>query len=233
MTNIHLTLPRLAVLASLVAAPLPAVAQPEQRPPAISVTGEATINQAPDLAVLQAGVTSQARTARDAMSSSARLMAAVLIALKDAGVSEKDIQTSELRLDPIRDPHKNPSTIIAVEATSLVTVHVREVGKSAEVLDRMISAGANVATGIGFVVSEPSKLLDQARAEAVADARRKAEIYAKAAGVSVGRPLSISEGYISRARAQTMARREAVALPIQAGEEKIGINVSVSFEMVR
>jgi len=89
-------------------------------------------------------------------------------------------------------------------------------------------------TGINFDISEPSKLLDQARVEALADARRKAEIYAKAAGVTLGRPLSISEGYISRPRAADyLARSAPASMPIQAGEEKIGINVSVAYELLR
>lgn len=225
---------RLGLVAVLLAAPLSAYAQSsEQRPPAVSVTGEATITKTPDVAVLQAGVTSQAKNARDAMAASAKLMTTVLAALKDSGVAETDIQTSRLQLHPIREPNKNPAVIIAVEATSLLTVRLRDVNKSADILDKMIGAGANLVTGIHFEVSETSKLLDQARVEAIADARRKAEIYAKAAGVALGRPLSISEGHVSRPITPRLAMREAAAMPIQAGEEKIGITVSVSYELLR
>jgi uncharacterized protein YggE len=222
---------RLGLLAVLLALPLSAQAQSEQKLPSVSVTGEASISKAPDLAILAAGVSSQARTARDAMSASANQMKAVLAALKEGGVAENDIQTSRLQLQPIHEHNKNPPAIVAVEASSLLTVRLRDVSKSADVLDKMISAGANVVTGISFDVSESSKLLDQARSEAIADARRKAEIYAKAAGVSLGRPLSISEGYISR---PNIAMRAApAAMPIQAGEEKIGITVQVSYELLR
>ncbi len=224
---------RLGLLAAVLAAPLPAQAQSEQKLPSVSVTGEATISKAPDIAVLQAGVTGQAKTARDAMSASAKSMAAVLVALKDAGIAENDIQTSRLSLRPIREPNRNPATIIAVEASSQLTVRLRDITKSADVLDRMIGAGANLVTGIHFEVSETSKLLDQARAEAVADAKRKAEIYAKAAGVSLGRPLSISEGHVARPMSPRLAMREAAAMPIQPGEEKIGITVQVSYELLR
>jgi uncharacterized protein YggE len=224
---------RLGLVAAVLAAPLPALAQSELKPPSVSVTGEASISKAPDIAVLQAGVVSQAKTARDAMSASAKLMAAVLLALKEGGVAENDIQTSRLSLQPIREPNKNPASIIAVEASSLVTVRLRDVGKSAEVLDKMITAGANLVSGISFEISEPSKLLDQARAEAIADAKRKAEIYAKAAGVSLGRPLSISEGHVARPMADRLAMRTSAAMPIQPGEEKIEISVQVSYELVR
>ncbi len=233
-TMTYSSLIRLGLLAALLAIPLSAQAQSEQKPPSVSVTGEASISKAPDIAILRAGVTSQARTARDAMSASARLMTAVLASLKDNSIAESDIQTSRLSLQPIREQNKNPANIVAVEASSLLTVRLRDVNKSADVLDKMISAGANIVAGISFDISEPSKLLDQARVEAIADARRKAEIYAKAAGISLGRPLSISEGYISRPRMQDYAMRAApAAMPIQAGEEKIGITVSVAYELVR
>ena len=234
MTMTQSLLFRLGFLAVLLTLPLSAQAQSEQRTPSVSVTGEASISKAPDIAVLQAGVTSQAKTARDAMSASAKLMTAVLASLKESGIAENDIQTSRISLMPIREQNKNPANIVAVEASSLLTVRLRDINKSADVLDKMITAGANLVTGISFDVSEPSKLLDQARAEAIADARRKAEIYATAAGVSLGRPLSISEGYVSRPKMQEYAMRAApAAMPIQAGEEKIGISVQVSYEFLK
>ena len=227
---------RVGLVAVVLAAPLPALAQSEQKLPSVSVTGEASIRKAPDIAILRAGVTSQAKTAREAMTASAKLMTAVLASLKGNGIAESDIQTSRLSVHPIREPNKNPANIIAVEASSQITVRVRDINKSADVLDGMISAGANLATGINFEVSDASKYLDEARTEAITDAKRKAEIYAKAAGVSLGRPLSISEGYISRPRTQDFAIRAtapAAAMPIQPGEEKIGISVSVSYELLR
>jgi uncharacterized protein YggE len=234
MITTHSLLFRLGLLAALFILPVSAQAQSEQKLPSVSVTGEASISKAPDLAILQAGVSSQAKTARDAMSASAKLMTAVLASLKDSGIAENDIQTSRISLQPIREHNKNPANIVAVEASSLLTVRLRDISKSADVLDKMISAGANLVTGINFEISEPSKLLDQARGEAIADARRKAEIYAKAAGVSLGRPLSISEGHIARPKMQDYAMRAApAAMPIQAGEEKIELTVQVSFELVR
>jgi uncharacterized protein len=222
---------RLGLAAVFLAVSLPAHAQTEQKLPSVSVTGEATVSSAPDIAILQAGVSSQAKNARDAMAASGKQMAAVLAALKESGIAEKDIQTSRLRLEPVREQNKNPAAIIAVEGTILLSVRIREVGKSADILDKMIGAGANLVTGINFEVSEASKLLDQARVEAISDAKRKAEIYAKAAGVALGRPLSISEGYISRPKHQAMAMR--AAMPVAAGEETIGITVSVAYELLR
>jgi uncharacterized protein YggE len=236
MTMTPFSMLRLALVAIIFAGPLSAQAQSEQRPPAVTVTGEASISAVPDIAILRAGVTSQAKTAREAMTASARLMTAVLAALKESGVAENDMQTSRLRISLIRESNKSPSAIVAAEASSSLIVRVRDINKSADVLDKMIGAGANLVSGIDFAVSDASKLLDQARVEAVADARRKAEIYAKAAGVSLGRPLSISEDFSSGPRIQMAPRAAApaaMAMPIQAGEEKIGLTVSVSYELLR
>jgi uncharacterized protein YggE len=223
-----------ALLAAAFAAPATAQ-RAEPRVPAVSVTGEATVSQAPDLAILQAGVTSQEKTARQAMTASGQLMKAVLAALKQAGIADADIQTSRLRLEPIREQRRgnNPAAIIAVEASSLITVQMRDVEKAADILDRMISAGANLVTGISFTISAPSKLLDQARVEAMTDARQKAEIYAKAAGLTLGPAISIAESYIARPVRPMMAREAAVAMPVAAGEEKLTLTVNVSYELLR
>ncbi len=222
------------IAAVAAAAPDAAPAQPaDPRPPSVTVAGEATAASAPDLAVIQAGVSAQGKTAREAMLGGGRLLTAVLSALKDSGIAESDIQTSRLRLNPIRDPNRSGvAPIIAVESTTLITVQVRDVSKAADTLDRMVSAGANIVTGIGFTLSDASKLLDKAREEAFADARRKAEIYARAAGLKLGPALSIAEGYVVRPMARNLAAREA-AMPIAAGEEQLQMSVNVSFELLR
>ncbi len=113
-----------------------------------------------------------------------------------------------------------------------MTVRLHDVGKVASTIDTMVGAGANDIGGIGFSVSNASKLLDDARAQAVADARRKAEIYAKAAGVTLGAPLDISEegapGPILF-RAKAAVGGMATSVPVAQGEETLHINVSVSW----
>ena len=139
-------------------------------------------------------MTSDAKTAREASDSNNAAMGKVLLALKGAGIDEKDIQTSRLSLQPQYAPNRPmPSPITGYRASNRVTVRLRDVSKVATMIDTLVSAGANDIGGINFMVSQASKLLDDAREQAVADARRKAEIYAKAAGVSLGAPLSISE----------------------------------------
>jgi uncharacterized protein YggE len=200
-------------------------------PAAISVTGEATVSVPPDLAEIDGGVTSEAKTAREASEANNAAMGKVLQALKGAGIEQKDIQTSRLSLQPQSAPNRSgPSAIAGYRASNRVTVRVRDVTKVAGVIDTLVGAGANEIGGIHFVVSQASKLLDEARERAVADARRKAEIYARAAGVTLGAPLGISEeGNSAPAPYRRMAAGMAASAPVAQGEETLQVTVSVSW----
>jgi uncharacterized protein YggE len=222
----------LAVLtaASFVA---PALAQTAP-PPAISVTGEATVSATPDLAQIDGGVTSEAKTAREASEANNAAMSKVLSALKGAGIDEKDYQTSRLSLQPqFASNYKSSdraSGIVSFRASNRVTVKVRDVTKVANVIDVLVGAGANEVGGINFTVTQASKALDEARGKAVADARRKAEIYAKAAGVTLGEPISISEegAAVPQFRSK-MAAPMAVGAPVAPGEETLSVTVGVTW----
>jgi uncharacterized protein len=221
-------------VAALLSAPALAQTAPaETAPPAvISVTGEATVSVAPDQAQIEGGVTTEAKTAREASDANNAAMGKVLLALKGAGIDEKDFQTSRLSLQPQSAPNRTGSaTIVSYRASNHVTVRLREVGKLASLLDTMVAAGANDIGDISFTVSNASKLLDEARERAVADARRKAEIYARAAGVTLGAPLSISEeGAPSPMSFRKMtAGMPASPAPIAQGEETLAVTVGVSW----
>ena len=217
-----------AVAAALLTAPALAQVIP---PAAISVTGEATVSVPPDLAEIDGGVTSEAKTAREASEANNAAMGKVLQALKGAGIEEKDIRTARLSLQPQSAPNRSgPSAIAGYRASNRVTVRVRDVTKVANVIDTLVGAGANEIGGINFVVSQASKLLDEARERAVADARRKAEIYARAAGVTLGAPLSISEeGNSAPVPYRRMAAGMAASAPVAQGEETLAVTVSVSW----
>jgi uncharacterized protein len=208
----------------------PALAQVP--PPAISVSGEATVSVAPDQAQIDAGVTSEAKTAREASEANNAAMGKVLLALKGAGIEEKDYQTSRLSLQPQYAPNRTgPSALTGYRAGNRVSIKLRDVTKVANVIDTLVGAGANEIGGIHFVVSQASKLLDEAREKAVADARRKAEIYAKAAGVTLGEPLGIAEegsapGPLFRGK---VAAPMAITAPVAPGEETLSVTVSVSW----
>jgi uncharacterized protein len=222
------------VAAALLAAPALAETAPADTAPAvISVTGEATVSVAPDLARIDGGVTTEAKTAREASDANNAAMGKVLLALKGAGIEEKDFQTSRLSLQAQSAPSRNgpgPSTIVGYRASNRVTIRLHDVTKVASVIDTLVAAGANDLGGINFSVSNASKLLDDAREQAVADARRKAEIYAKAAGVALGVPLSISEGGAPGPMPfRKMAAPMAAAAPVAPGEETLAVTVNVSW----
>jgi uncharacterized protein YggE len=203
-------------------------------PPTISVTGEATVSATPDVARIEAGVTTDAKTAHDASSTNNDAMGKVLLALKGAGIPEKDYQTSQVSLQPQYSSNSQsrpgPNVLTGYRATNRVTIKVRDILKVAGVIDAVVGAGANDLGGISFTVSNASKLLDDARSQAIADARRKAEIYAKAAGVTLGAPVSISEeGTPALVMYRRAAAPMAASAPIAPGEETLRVAVSVSW----
>ncbi|MBR0716991.1 SIMPL domain-containing protein [Bradyrhizobium liaoningense] len=230
-----------ATIASLCAAVFVAVlaaapARADDFPAAISVSGEATVSAAPDLAHIDAGVATDAKTAKEASDANNAAMGKVLLALKGAGIDEKDYQTSRLSLQPQYATSSKVSEvqrgIVSFRASNRVTVRIRDVTKVASVIDTLVTSGANDVGNISFEVTQASKLLDGAREQALADARRKAEIYAKAAGVTLGAPLAITEGggavpmFKGRMTAAPMA---AAPVPIAPGEETLSVSVNVSW----
>jgi uncharacterized protein len=222
--------PVLAIAATLLAAPVLA----QTPPPAISVTGEATVSVPPDEARIDAGMTSDARTAREAAEANNAAMGRVLLALKGAGIEEKDYQTSRLSLQPQYATSSKVSEragIVGFRASNRVTVKIRDVAKVANVIDVLVGAGANEIGGIAFTVTQASKALDEARDKAIADARRKAEIYARAAGVALGEPISVSEEGAPAPlfRGRMAAPMAAGATPVAQGEETLSVTVSVSW----
>jgi len=197
----------------------------------VTVTGEATVAVAPDSAMIRIGVSSQDKTAREASDANARQMTAVLAAIKSNTIADRDIQTSRLSLQPQYDPNKSGTArLTGFQATNQVTVRIRDIGNLAAVLDSAISAGANEMSGIEFIVSEQSKLLDRARDDAIADAHRKAELYAKAAGSKLGHVIAISEEG-SAPPPRPMQALRAGAVPISPGEQTLRAAVTVSYEL--
>ena len=223
-----------AAIALALLATAPALAQaPADFPSAVSVTGEASISVAPDIAFVDAGVATDAKTAHEASDANNVAMGKVMAALKGANIDARDIQTSRLSLQPQYAPNRSgPSPIVGYRASNRVTVRIHDVTKVANVIDTLVGAGANDIGNVNFEVSQASKLLDDAREKAVADARRKAEIYARAAGVALGAPLSISEeGAPQPAFRAKMAMPMAAAAPtpIAQGEETLSVSVAVTW----
>jgi uncharacterized protein len=224
------------ILVAMVACAVPegTHAQARDLAPFISVTGQASVAVAPDHAQLRAGVTSQGASAREASESNAAAMTTVMAALRAAGIADRDIQTSRLSLQPISEQDRaGPSRITGFRASNQVTVTVHAVDKLSELIDRLVAAGANEIAGIEFRVSSPSQALDEARSKAIADARRKAEIYAQAAGVTLGKPVSISEGGAIPLPVTRQDMTAAIATIVSPGERTLTVTVNVSFEFMR
>jgi uncharacterized protein YggE len=214
---------------------LPAAGQNASVDRHITVVGEGTANVVPDLAVIQAGVTTQGKTAREASEANSAAMTNVLAAIKANGVAERDTQTSQFSIRPVYDPRRESDTrIVGFQATNQVSVRVRALAKIATVLDQMIAAGANQVSGIDFTVSERSRLLDNARTQAIADARRKAELLARAAGVRLGRATVIVESAaVPPIERMTMRSAPATSVPVAVGEQTLQVHVTVSFELLQ
>jgi hypothetical protein len=202
----------------------------------LDLTAEGSISRAPDVATIGAGVVTQAATAAGAMSENAGRMAATVAALKRAGIADRDIQTSALNLSPqYRYAENQPPVITGYQASNQVSVRFREIARAGRILDTLVAQGANQISGPNFSVDQPDSALDEARGQAIAQARARAELYALAAGLRVKRILAISEsgGYSppQPMPMMAMARREAADTPVQPGEQKLSVSVSVSFEL--
>lgn len=200
----------------------------------LEISADGTSTRIPDLAVIQAGVVTQAATAGDAMRQNSTRMATVLAALRRAGIAERDIQTSSVSLSPqYRYAQNEPPVITGYQASNQVTVHFRDIAKSGAILDALVSQGANNISGPNLTIDKPEAALDEARTAAVATARARAELYAKAAGLRVDRILSISESSAMPVppRPMMMARMEAAADATQvvAGESELTVSLSVRF----
>ena len=212
----------------------PASAQERFSPPHISISGEATMTAPPDTARIRAGVASTGLTARDASAANRKAMASVMAALKAAGIAEKDMQTSRYFIQPVYS-NTPQQKITGFIATNSVTLTIRKLDDIGELIDRLTDAGANSFGGVEFIVSDANKLLDKVRADALADARRKAQLYADAAGVKLGNLLSLSESINGPRPMMYMARAAAPApeTSISAGENTLQVSVSVSYELVK
>ncbi|AQR74394.1 SIMPL domain-containing protein [Sphingomonas sp. LM7] len=202
----------------------------------LDVSAEGVSTRTPDLAVIQAGVVTQNATAGDAMRQNSTRMATVLAALRRAGVAERDVQTSSIQLSPqYRYAENQPPVITGYQASNQVTVRFRDIAKSGTILDTLVREGANNISGPNLTIEKPEAALDEARTSAVATARARAELYAKAAGLRVDRILSISESGAAQPPMPIMVRAERFSAAPQAdtqiapGEQELRVALSVRF----
>jgi len=227
---------------------LPGVAQAQVMPPAtvsqsisgtrldLSVTGEST--RVPDIAIISAGVVTRARAAAAAMQENAQRMERVIAALRAVGIAERDIQTSNISLNPEYHHQENqPPRLTGYTASNQVNIRFRDIRNSGRVLDVLVVQGANQINGPTLTLDKPQLALDEARANAVAIGGARAQLYASALRMQVVRVVSLSEsgGYHSPPP-QPMAERDGMAMAqakteILPGEQKHQVTLSMVFEL--
>ena len=199
----------------------------------ISATGQTT--RVPDVATIRAGVVTQNATASAALAENADRMARVLTALKKAGVAARDIATANVSLQPqYRYGENVPPAITGYQASNTVSVRFRDIAKSGAILDALVKEGANQIDGPNLAIDKPDAALDEARGDAIKRARARAELYAKAAGMTVARIVSIAEGGENSGgpRPVMMQFKRASAdasTEIAPGETDVTVSVTVRF----
>ncbi len=209
--------------------------QPQSPPRTLTVSGEGEVKAVPDEAQLSAGVVSQAPTAEAALSANRNAMNGVFDELKRQGIPEKSIQTSEFSISPQYDTSDNSHRIIGYSVSNNVSVTVDDLSKLGPAIDALVHSGANSMGGVSFTLHDPKPLMQKAREAAVKDAMDRAQIYARAAGLTLGRVTDLNEGGgpIERPMFRTMAVMAAAPAPtpIAAGEETVTASVSMTFEI--
>ncbi len=204
-----------------------------------TVTGEGKVTVAPDVAVIQAGVQEQAATVKQAQDKLNASLNAIATAVKKLGISEKDIKTSQYSIYPTYDYTAGKQKITGYQASSNLTIKVRELDRANSVIDAATANGANQVGGISFQVDDPSIAENEARQKAVEQAKKKATDAARIAGFSLGRVINYQENTGGQPRPMPMyAQADAVmnkeAVPptqVEPGTNEVTITVTLSYDI--
>jgi len=201
----------------------------------ISATGEAT--RVPDVAIVNAGVQTRSTSATDALAQNGARMERVRAALKRAGIADRDIQTSNISLNPeYRYQDNQPPQLTGYTASNQVNVRFRDIRNTGKILDALVAEGANQISGPNLTIDQPDAALDEARTKAVAVGRARAEQYARTLGMRVVRLVAVSEsggGYAPPPPMPmaVMARGERDYSKIDPGEQKLSVSLGMTFEL--
>lgn len=235
---IRYALPLVAV--SALAAPVAAAeVQIASAGPVVELTVNESVEAAPDIATVSAGVTTQASTAVEAMRANATAMSAVVARIKQLGVAERDIQTSGINLGAQYDydQARQRQVFRGYQASNRVSVKLRDVQKTGEVLDALVAAGATDLGGPDWSIADDTAARAQARRTAMETARTQALEYARLSGYSDVRLLAVVESVASRPPMpmMRMVANEAAdaATPVQPGMVEAGVTVTVKYELTR
>lgn len=200
----------------------------------INATGE--VARVPDVALISAGVVSRSTTASAALQDSANRMQRVLAALRRAGIQDRDIQTSNVNLNPEYKYENNQAPqLVGYSATNNLTIRFRDIRNAGAILDALVAQGANQINGPSLTVDKPGAALDEARTKAVAAGRARAELYARSLGMRVIRLVAVTESGGNFAPPPPMpmyarAERDS-STPIEPGEQKLQVTLAMTFEL--
>ena len=224
----------IAALLLLVPVQMAAAQDARERMRTISVTGTGSVTAKPEIAEVQIGVQTEARTAAAALNGNTAAMNTLFTTLKNTGIAETDMQTSGFNVSPRYEQPQpgRPSGIGGYQVSNQVTVKVRELPKLGELLDQVVQNGANTVHGVRFSLAKPDVFADLARKEAMADAKRKAELLAMEGGVKLGRIASINEAGGPEPRFQEAAvamRSAAGPVPVAPGELTVRASLRVTW----
>jgi uncharacterized protein YggE len=233
------------VALALIAAAFPAAASAQtsevQLPPItgtrldINATGEVT--RVPDVAVISAGVVTRAATAGSAIQDNSARMERVIAALKAAGVADRDVQTSSINLNPeYRYGENQPPKLVGYSVSNTVSIRFRDIRNSGKILDALVTEGANQINGPTLTIDKPESALDEARMNAIANGKARAELYARTLGKRVARVVSVSESASSYPVPPPMpvmmeARAQAADTKIVPGDQKLQVSVAMVFDL--
>ncbi len=227
-----------ASLALLIVTALPVATLSADEAPkrTISLAATGAVRTTPDKVDISTGVTSQAPTAKEALAKNSAAMTGVIAALKAEGLDPKDIQTANFTVQPLYEERKDGRSpnVVGYQVTNSVQLTVRDIGKLGQILDKVVTLGANDVNSIEFGVAEPEALKDEARKLAMRKAIANAKLYAEAAGAKLGKVLTISEDQgiiVGRAASPAPMAMATKAVPIEAGTTTIEARVSVTFEL--
>ena len=198
----------------------------------ISATGE--VSRVPDVAIISAGVVTKAPTASAALQDNAGRMQRVVAALKRAGIADRDIQTSNVSLNPeYRYPDNQSPQLTGYSASNNVSVRFRDIRTSGQILDALVGQGANQISGPNLTIDKPEGALDEARTRAIAVGRERAQAYARSLGMRVVRLVAVSEsGGTSIVQPMPMyARADMAKTSIEPGEQKLQATLNMTFEL--
>jgi uncharacterized protein len=205
----------------------------------ISLSGHGEVHASPDMATVNMGVLTSAPSAREALDANTKAMTDLMAVLKAANIEPKDIMTSNFNVAPRYDYGQNngqPPKVTGYDVSNNVIVILHKLDGIGDLLDKAVSSGSNQINGVSFGITNPQAAMDEARKEAVKDAKRKADLYAAATSVRLGNVVALSEGggyqpQPMEMRANMKMAADSAPVPIAQGEQVVAVDVNISWEI--